>query len=78
MTENKICKEIEIIMAEKDSKKQVPTFTMDLRADDPLAIGTIKNRMRLLTLPGDREERDKLKAVKEEFEDWNAKGAEKK
>jgi hypothetical protein len=66
----------DLIMA-KDEKKQVPTFTLELRADDPRAAGVIRNRMRLLTLPGDRVEYDKLKAARDEFEEWVA-GKEKK
>jgi hypothetical protein len=60
-----------------DKKNEVPTFTMDLRVDDRTAVGTIKNRMRLLTLPGDRVEYDKLEAAKKEFEEWVAEKEKK-
>jgi len=49
-------------------KEKKDRAAVELRVDDPGAAGAIRNRMRLLTLPADREEYDRLAAAMKQFD----------
>jgi len=52
-------------------KEKKDRAAVELRVDDPGAAGAIRNRMRLLTLPADREEYDRLAAAMKQFDNGN-------